>query len=1208
MLTMKPHDHIPGKLTDAMPTTTDETQQAPGEAEAAGADPSVASASPGAPVRSKRPLTGLILAQFFGAFNDNAWRLILFTLLMLQYAELRGTTEYEELNQGELTTLFLVFTLPMLVLSLPAGWLADRVSKRKLIILTKVAEVFLMGGAAAALYFAPTAYWIPVILVGLMGAQSALFSPAKYAIIPELIPHERLSEGNGTLEMWTMVAIIIGTAAGPLLLFFADGGTAKSLVFIAPLILVAFSLLGLGASLYIPVVQSAGSRRSMLDMVTGAWAAIRADRVLGMSIGGAIVAWVVLSLLGQVIVVYAKDMLATLTANGAAPWWVTAIGEPELLVGIPLAVFGVGFCIGAVLAGKLSRGIVEVGLIPLGAAILALFTLLLALIQPNFAGTNTLCLFVGVGAGMLAVPILALVQWRSPADRRGAVLAMTNVGTLTGTIGGSLASYFMSKGGLETWLIMLVSAVGIMLATAWALWLLPMAFVRLLLLILTRTFYRVTPIGTAHVPQSGGALLVPNHVTFVDGLFIIASLDRPVRFIVDQRYYNKWWLKPFMKAMGAIPISSTGGPRVILKALRDAGEYLDQGDLVCIFAEGQLSRTGHLMPFRRGLTRLVKGRDVPVIPVHLGNAWGSIFSYKGGRFVKKFPERIPYPVTVSFGEAMPSDTPLWRVRQSIRMLGTEAWDELRAYRRPLHRSFIRAVRRHRLRFAFGDPTRGDISSRRALIGLIALGRRLNEAWAGQKSVGIMLPPSNAGALVNIAAAAGGRVAVNLNYTTGQDALDSAARQAELKTVVTSWQFLAKSRVALPKDVKPLYVEDIAADIGAWERITAVLMAYFAPARLIERACGAKRRPTLDDEVAVIFSSGSTGEPKGVVLTHANVDANTGGAAQILHLRPSDRLLGILPLFHSFGYLAMWFAPNHGVGTFFLPNPLDAQAVGDAVERKHLTIMIATPTLLQLYMRRVNPHALGSLRLVLTGAEKLSDRVADEFEQTFGLRPIEGYGTTECAPVVAGSTQHIRYDGVYQAGWRRGSVGQPLPGVSVKIVDLDTGESLPPGSAGMMLVKGPNVMKGYLKRPDLTEQVLRDGWYVTGDIATIDPDGFIRITDRLSRFSKVGGEMVPHGKVEDALHEAAGVAEQTFAVTSVPDERKGERLAVVHTYDEKRIAELIDRVAETGLSKLFIPRRDQFVKVDRLPLLGTGKLDLRRLKAIATEALDGEASA
>ena len=736
----------------------------------------------------------------------------------------------------------------------------------------------------------------------------------------------------------------------------------------------------------------------------------------------------------------------------------------------------------------------------------------------------------------------------------------------------------------------------------WAIWLLPDTLVRLVLVILTNTIYRLRLVDQHHVPHTGGALLVPNHMSFVDGFLLMAAVDRPIRFIVDTAYASHPLFKWLMTTMRVIPISSGGSPRDILRALRSAGQALDEGEIVCIFPEGQISRTGTLLPFRRGFERIVKGRPVPVIPVHLDRVWGSIFSFERGRFLTKWPAHIPYPLTVSFGAPLSSDTSAYELRHAIRRLGEEAWYLRKSGRRTLHREFIHAARRHPFRFSMADQTRPHVSSLQALIGSIVLARTLRRHWEDQRHVGILLPPTVAGALINVAALLCGKTSVNLNYTVGKSGLEAAVRLAGLRTIVTSRAFVEKAKLELPDGPSILWLEDIARTIGTGQKLTATLLAICAPARLIERACGQTTPLAMDDVATIIFSSGSTGDPKGVMLSHFNVDANVQGASQVLHLYQDERVLGILPFFHSFGYLVFWLVTLNGQSIVFHPSPLDVTAIGDLVQRYRLTFLVTTPTFLQLYQRRCTPEQFSSLRVVVTGAEKLPARLAQAFEDHFGVAPVEGYGVTECAPVIAVNCPDFRAAGFFQPASRRGTVGQPLPGVSVKIVDPDSFAPLPPDTPGMLLVKGPNVMQGYLGREDLTANAIRDGWYITGDIAKLDEDGFLTITDRLSRFSKIGGEMVPHGKVEEALQQAAGADMQVFAVTGIPDEKKGERLAILHTLDESRLPDILSKLTEQGLPNLFIPGRNQFVKVEALPVLGTGKLDLRGIKRIAMERL------
>jgi acyl-[acyl-carrier-protein]-phospholipid O-acyltransferase/long-chain-fatty-acid--[acyl-carrier-protein] ligase len=486
-----------------------------------------------------------------------------------------------------------------------------------------------------------------------------------------------------------------------------------------------------------------------------------------------------------------------------------------------------------------------------------------------------------------------------------------------------------------------------------------------------------------------------------------------------------------------------------------------------------------------------------------------------------------------------------------------------------------------------------------LMRTIFLGRRLKKIWQGQKMVGLLLPPSVPGALVNFAVLLSGKVPVNLNYTVSEETLASCIRQCDIKTVITSKTFLEKVKLKVP--CQTIFLEELAANPGFGEKLIAMFMAFFFPAGLIERSLGREKKVTLDDLATVIFSSGSTGEPKGVMLSHYNVGANIEQLEQVFGLGCKDCVIGVLPFFHSFGFTGTLFLPAvAGVGAVYHPNPLDAKTIGPLVNDYAATFLLATPTFLQLYLRGCAAEDFGSLRVVMTGAEKLPDRLSAAFEEHFGIRPLEGYGCTECAPAVAVNTHDFRSAGFRQVGGKRGKIGHPLTGVSVRIVDPETRAPQPMGQPGLMLVRGPNVMQGYLGKPEKTAEVLHDGWYTTGDIAAIDEDGFLQITDRLSRFSKIGGEMVPHIKVEERLHELAAATEQSFVVAGVPDEKKGERLVVLHKLPDARLQEVLEKLSQTDLPNLWKPRADQFFHVDSFPLLGTGKLDLRKVKDIAAQ--------
>jgi acyl-[acyl-carrier-protein]-phospholipid O-acyltransferase/long-chain-fatty-acid--[acyl-carrier-protein] ligase len=722
--------------------------------------------------------------------------------------------------------------------------------------------------------------------------------------------------------------------------------------------------------------------------------------------------------------------------------------------------------------------------------------------------------------------------------------------------------------------------------------------IRLIVWILTHTIYRLRVVGRENFPRSGGALLVSNHMSLVDALLLLGASRRPVRFLMFKDIYDLPYIKPFAKMIRAIPISSQLRPRDMIHSLREASDSIRRGEIVCIFAEGQITRIGQMLPFRRGMERIMKGIDAPIVPVHLDGVWGSIFSYERGRFLWKLPQRIPYPVTVSFGKPLPATAGSFEVRAAVQELQTEAFRFHRARMHTLAESFIRTAHHYPFRFAMGDKRRPRMNWGGALLSTIFLARRLRKTWEGQEMVGILLPPSVPGALVNYAASLSGKIPVNLNYTASNETLASCAEQCKLQTVITTKLLLEKIPLTVPG--RTILIEEIAAAPKFVERFVALLL-WFLPGQLLEKALGGGKRRTLDDLATIIFSSGSTGEPKGVMLTHFNIASNIEQMGQTFMLSKGDVLLGVLPFFHSFGFtVTLWLPAFLAVGVAFHPSPIDLVAVSEMVRDYKVTFLLTTPTFLQQYTRRCLPEDFGSLQFVVVGAEKLPDAQALAFEDRFGIRPLEGYGATECSPVIAVNTRDFRAPGFRQVGGKRGRIGHPLPGITVKIVDPETRERLAVDTPGLLLVRGPNVMKGYLGKPEKTAEVLQDGWYVTGDIAAEDEDGFLTITDRLSRFSKIGGEMVPHIKIEEKLHELAGTSEKTFVVTGVPDGKKGERLVVLHTMDLEELKPVIERLGNSDLPNLWVPRANQYFQVEELPHLGSGKLDLRRIHEIAKE--------
>lgn len=751
----------------------------------------------------------------------------------------------------------------------------------------------------------------------------------------------------------------------------------------------------------------------------------------------------------------------------------------------------------------------------------------------------------------------------------------------------------------------------LLLALAFALFVLrPEWVVRAIFWVLAHTIYRMDVMGRRHVPRTGPALLVCNHVSFIDALLLFTAQRRVVRFVIWAPFTRVPFLRLLLKLARVIPIDSRSGPRAIVHALHAAADALKNGEVVCIFAEGGITRTGFMLPFHRGFEQILKRAPVPVVPVCLDHVWGSIFSYQGGRFLWKWPQKLPYPVSVAFGAPMAPTASAVEVRQAIQKLSADCAVKRGDRRLPVHRQFLRMACRHPFRPCFFDPANNKtFRYGEVLAGAIIMSRRLKPILGDEPMVGVWLPPGVGGAFANIALALLGKAPVNLNYTASMPVVQSCARQCNLKHILTARLFTHKVPLDPGPGIELVHVEDFRKTVTTAERLKVIASVILLPAFVLERWTTQISHHKPSDLATIIFSSGSTGDPKGVMLTHRNIGANSESMIQAIDPRPSDRILGILPFFHSFGFtVTLWLPLQIGASVVYHVDPRQAKEIGDLCRTIGCTIYLTTPTFLRFCLRRCESGDFTSLRLLICGAEKLPPSLAVEFKEKFGVTPMEGYGCTELSPVVATNVPDWEEGGARQVGNKIGSIGQPIPGVAAKVINPETSEPLPQGQEGLLLIYGGNVMQGYLGREEETRRVIRDGWYVTGDVARFDEDGFVYLTDRLSRFSKIGGEMVPHQKVEDELHAIIGSTEKAFVVTAVPDERKGERLIVLYLpLVDTSLRDVWKKLNAKGLPNLWVPGERDFFEVAELPILGTGKMDLKRIKEIAQAKVKGEAA-
>ena len=1175
--------------------------------------PSMTDSSPLDTPLDDRPLwsagyIGVLLTQFLGSFNDNLLRW-LSVCVAEQIGLLRGLTG-EAADSWK--TLMLVlggvsFTLPYLFLMPLSGSLADRFSKRSVMVVMKVAEIVIMCYAVAMIIQGHV--WPMFLSVGLMGAQSALFGPSRFGSMPEILPNKHLSAGNGFVGLATVVACALGAAAGFKLYGVVKYGiTAEGVTWTAFLpaavALIGIAIAGTLTSLMIP--QLTPGNRDFPLKINPVTETIPALQVL----------W--------------KDVRLVRTTFGIAFFWFLAslaqanvplLGDEVLGLakennGLLLAVLVAGLGSGSVLAGLLSEGKVELGLVPFGALGIAISSLMVwitgSFVDPHLVDTVQISFYLccaslfllGAGAGMFNIPLETYMQYRSDPKQRGMILAGCNFITFLFILL-SLGLFFFLRStlGLSPTAIYAVAGLGTIPVLVYVLRLMPDLTFRFFLYLVSHTLYRLKVHGRENVPEKGGALIVVNHVSFMDGVLMMGACSRIARYIIYADFTRMPLLKPFGEIMRVIPIKASEGPRALIKSLQQAKAALLEGDLVCIFAEGQITRTGQLQQFQRGMMKIVEGTNCPVIPAYLHGLWGSFFSYRGGKVFGNLPTRLNYPVSIQFGKPIEHPEDANEVRQAVQQLGVAAVERDKSRELIPVRQFIRRCQRDRSRPKVADSLGMELTGGRTLIAALAMRRLLRREvfQPDEQLIGLLIPPSAGGFLANMAVALDGRTTVNLNYTLSDDTLNHCVKAAGLKHVLTTKSFLEKKPIKL-EGAEWVFIDEFKTRITGLDTAIAATQSYL-PAWLLDRVLGlTKIKP--DDLLSIIFTSGSTGEPKGVMLSQHNIGCNVDAVDQLLNLESTDVLMGVLPFFHSFGYTAtMWLPACCAPQAVYHFNPLDAKIIGKLCEKHQATILMATPTFLKTYIKRIEKEQFAYLDLVVVGAEKMPVDLSEEFFNKFGVRPSEGYGTTELSPVAAVNIPDHRTVDTHQIGTKLGTVGRPLPGVAAKVVNPDTGADLGIGKEGLLLIKGPNVMLGYLGQPEKTAELIQDGWYNTGDYGRIDEEGFIEITGRQSRFSKIAGEMVPHILIEEHLtriveHPESEDTEIKLAVTSVPDATRGERLIVLHTALDKTPCEILKELKEQGLPNLWLPSLECFCQVDQIPILGTGKLDLKEIKETA----------
>ncbi|MFT5117810.1 MAG: acyl-[acyl-carrier-protein]-phospholipid O-acyltransferase, partial [Kiritimatiellia bacterium] len=1053
-----------------------------------------------------------LIAVFMNAFVDLGHKIVIQNTIF---------KIYDGSDQVILTAIVNgLILLPFILLFSPAGFIADRFPKHHVMRISAWIAVGLTIIITAC--YALGWFWLAFAMTFLLAVQSAFYSPAKYAYLKGFFGKSRLAEANGMVQAISIIAILAGIFIFSFLFemrFPADAANAGEILkALVPLgfLLILNSVIELIMMYRLPNIdidktQVAGQPKkfSSKDVIAGRSMISNLREVLAapairLSIIGLAMFWSV----GQV-------MLATFPAFAK-----DSLGELNTVViqGI-LAATGIGIAIGSTIAGRCSKNYIETGLIPVGAIGIALGLFLL----PSLNSTLTLAidfLWIGIMGGLFIIPLNALIQYYAQDSDLGKTLAANNLIQNLAMLSFLIITVLFSIAGIASQQLLQLIAVVALVGGIYTIYKLPQSLVRFTLTFLMSRRYKTRVQGMQNIPEKGGLLLLGNHISFVDWAIVQIACPRPVQFVMEKSIYERWYLNWLLKSMGCVPIQAGASSK---KSLEVVADLLNQGKVVCLFPEGTLSRTGHLAEFRKGYERAALftqdtvGKPVKypikIVPFYLQGLWGSQFSRSSNHLKDVRSKGLSREVIIAFGEPMAKDTPADLLKKRIFDLSIHSWESYINTQASLAEAWIDSVKRQQSTFAIADTLSEPVSASKALSAATAFAKRI-KANSPEQNIGLLVPTSIGGVIANMACLLAGKTLVNLNYTASIDALESALKQADIQTIYTSKRFI-KKLMDKGMDLSPLlvsvhviYLEDLKASMSRIEMLARWLLVKCLPAAFLKMVFVKKQTP--DATAAILFSSGSEGLPKGVKLSHRNILSNVKQVADVLNTQDDDRVMASLPLFHAFGLTVTQFMPLiEGIPMVCHADPTDVLNVAKAVTKHKVTVLCGTSTFLRLYCRnsKVHPLMLASLRIVVSGAEKLNADVAEAFKLKFNKSIYEGYGATETAPVASVNIPDAMDYSNYkiQKGSKLGTVGMPLPGTSFKIVDPESLQELPTHVDGMILIGGVQVMQGYLgndeKAKEKNAQAINiiDGlrWYVTGDKGHVDEDGYLTIVDRYS---------------------------------------------------------------------------------------------------------------
>jgi len=1123
-------------------------------------------------LRSKR-FAPLFVTQFLGAFNDNLLKSALAIFVTYRLAEAGGM---------DAPTLVMVagaiFIAPFFLFSGASGTLADRVDKSRIARIVKVAEIFIMAAGATGFALAS----VPLLLVALfgLGMHSTVFGPIKYALLPEHLHDHELVGGNALIEAGTFLAILFGTILGGTLMQVSNGAIVVGALG------VAVALTGWVASRMIPPAppkSSAVARpRLFHDSIDVVRHVVSRDDlflpVLALSWF-----WLVGGTLVSGLPVFAKDVLF---AN-------------ESVVTLMLAVFAIGIAIGSIAAEKLLAGEVSGRYVPVSALAMAIFAFDLFLSSANRTPSTTPAtlisfindranwrvlfdlLALAISGGIFTVPLYAVLQHVSEPEHRARVIAANNIVNSLFMTGSAIFAAWVLAHGLTMGELFGLCGILTLPIVVVAAWILRRSMFKMILRFVLRLFYGVEVHGLEHARAAATrSVIAANHASFLDGMLLGAFLPGAPVFAIDTQVARRWWVRPFLSLINAIPVDPTNP-----LSLRAMIRAVESGKSCVIFPEGRITTTGSLMKVYEGPAVITERAKAQLLPVRIEGVEQTPFARFDAVRRRWFPRiriTVMAPQRLSVPDGVTGRARRAALRRALGDVMVDVVFKTARFDMTLFDALLDARALHGSRhIVIDDIEFSPMTYGRLITATMVLGRALARSTRQGERVGVLLPTSRAAVVTFFGLQSRGRVPAMLNFSAGPASNRAACTAAQVKTVITARRFVEKAKLellvaALAESTNVIYLEDLRKEIGVIARVRGLIAGAFArPRRDAVRA---------NEPAVVLFTSGSEGTPKGVVLSHRNLLANRHQLLSVIDVSPKDIVLNALPVFHSFGLTGGLLLPLlAGVKTFLYPSPLHYRTVPELAYGINATILFGTDTFLAGYARVADNYDFYSVRYVFAGAERVREQTRQAWFDKFGIRILEGYGATETAPGLAVNTP---------MHFKAGTVGRFLPGIIHRI------DAVPGVAAnGRLSVSGPNIMLGYLRAE--SPGVLQpppDGWYDTGDIVDIDADGFVTIKGRMKRFAKIAGEMVPLGAVEEFV--AKAFPRSSSAVVALPDAKKGERLVLLITEAVERSA-LAAAARDAGLPELFVPRT--IVRVPAIPLLGSGKIDYVAAAALAASA-------